>query len=317
MRRDASIHGILTAISLPLAFALTAGVVEAQLPGRMPGTAPSDPGAPPAMVPTDPRMDPQPAVRPGTIQRTPVASPTRDLVYLPLGEAPANLQVTATGPRSVTLSWSAPAGASGYWIHQAVQGQTTYYRGGSLVTETTATVTHLLPANGYSFKVSAVYPQEAQRREGMSEAVSATTGAAPAPAGLTASVVGRGQVNLSWDGLPGADGFRLFRNGALLSDIKPTTLTQGGPDILRTTFGDSVRPGAYLYQIQAVYRAGAPGAGVESVSALAPTPPVGVTFKAFVFCQTRMGAASCSDPGPSTITIAAHSFVRAAGRKSP
>jgi hypothetical protein len=276
-----------------LALLMLAAMSEAaqgQVPER--GTVPvmtSDPSVPPPLPTTDPQLGTAPpaVVQPGTVLQQPVSRATQLLKYTPAGEAPGGVQVTATEPRTVTLSWTAPAGASGYWIHQAGPGQTMYYRGGSLVTETTAMVTGLLPATSYSFKVSAVYPQEAQLAEGLSGPVTATTAAPPAPTGLTASVVGRGQVSLSWDGLPGADGFRLFRNGELLSDIKPITLTLGGPEILRTTFADSVHPGAYRYQLQAVYRSGAPGPAAEAVSAPAPTPPVGVTFNAFVYCQTQ------------------------------
>lgn len=288
-----------------------------QPPARSPGTltpavSPGtlDPPRPPGGLnpaPTEPAM-----VRPGTIQGEPTLVPSRELVYLAPGEAPGNVRVVATAPRSVTLEWSAPNGAYAYWVHQAQGG--TYYRGGQSTTETTFEVTRLLPNTTYSFKVSATYPQEMQRGEGMSGAVTAMTAAAPAPTGLTASVVGRGKVNLSWDGLPGADGFRLFRNGAVLSDIKPVGVTQGGPEVLRTTFSDSVHPGAYRYQIQAVYRSGSNAPGAETVSALAPTTPVVVTFKAFIFCQTRMGSDRCAEPDPASVTISARTPLRGGGR---
>lgn len=322
---------IISTMAVAIVFVASAGVattVAGQLPDRQsvppagdpavltpsltPGTR--NPAFPPVVL--EPTAEPPAAVRPGTVQRNPGPLPTRELVYLAPGEVPANVRVASTGPRSVTLQWSATPGASAYWVHQSQAGGP-FYRGGSSTTETAFTVTGLLPGAAYSFKVSATYPREMQRSEGMSDAVSATTGAAPAPTGLTASVVGRGQVSLSWDGLPGADGFRLFRNGAVLSDIKPVTLTLGGPATLRTTFGDSVPPGKYLYQIQAVYRAGRIGQGAEAVSALAPTPPVGVTFKAFRFCQTGVGAAGCAEPGAPSVSIAASTPLRAAGRKSP
>ena len=258
----------------------------------------------------------QPApVQPGTILREPAPLPTREIKYLAAGEAPGAVQVTATGPRSVTLSWSAPAGASGYWVHQAGPGQTTYYRGGSLVTETTATLTRLLPATSYSFKVSAVYPQELQRREGLSEAVTATTAAAPAPVGLTAAVVERGKVSLSWDGLPGADGFRLSRNDSTLKDIKPMSFAGGAT--LATSFADSVLPGTHKYQIQAVYLA---DGGAEVVSVLAPTPPVAVLIKpgtAVRYCQSRAGTPRCGGPGLSSLILAASTAPTVHGRMSP
>lgn len=294
-------------------------IAMAQLPDRrLPpsGENPSvrDPGPGGTLVPA---LAPQPAVRPGTTLREPVALPSRELVYLAPGEAPGNVQVTVTGPRQVTLSWSATAGASGYWIHRAGPGQTTYFRGGSLVTETTTPVGALLPGTAYSFKVSAVYPQELQRREGLSGAVSATTDPAPAPGGLAASVTGKAQVTLTWDKLAGADWYRLIRNGAALTDIKPFTVTQGGPATLRTTYEDPVGgPGTYLYQIQAVYLAD----GAQAVSAVVPTPPVGITIKASTrvrYCQTTNARSGCGEPRAAPATSATHTALHVSARNTP
>jgi hypothetical protein len=268
-----------------------------------------DPSVAPPLPTTEPQLGAPAVVQPGTVLREPVARATRQLKYIPAGEVPGAVQVTATGPRSVTLSWTAPAGASGYWIHQAGPGQTTYYRGSSLVTETTAMVTGLLPATSYGFKVSAVYPQELQRGEGMSGAVTATTAAAPLPTGLTASVVGRGKVSLRWDALPGADGFRLSRNDTTLKDIKPVSFSGGTS--LATTLSDSVMPGIHRYQIQAVYRASGVQQGADVLSAAAPTPAVSVTIPASSrvrFCQTRAGAARCAEPGTPYVIIAARTL---------
>lgn len=153
-----------------------------------------------------------------------------------------------------------------------------------MVTETSATVTALRPATGYSFKVSAVYPQEMQRGEGMSPAVSATTAAAPVPGGFTAAVTGRGKVALNWQTLPGADGFRLWRNDSTLKDIKP--VNYAGGSTLPTTLGDSVMPGTHRYQIQAVYRASGLDQGADVLSA--PSPPAAVVIppsSRVRFCQ--------------------------------
>jgi hypothetical protein len=224
--------------------------------------------------------------------------------YLPAGEAPGAVQVTATGPRTVTLSWTAPAGATGYWVKQAGPGQTTYYSGGSQVTGTTATVTSLRPATAYSFKVAAVYPQEMQRADGVSAPVAATTAAAPVPTGLTATVVGRGKVDLSWAGLPDVYAFRLSRNDTTLKDIK-----RMGNYPLATTLADSVLPGTHRYTIQAVYRAAGIDQGPDVLSA--PSQPAAVTIPASSrvrFCQTRAGAARCAEPDSPTVTIASRTL---------
>ena len=297
----------------PLLLAALSRTAEAQLPpqrGTVPMTAREPTLAPPAPtreptvtppLPAEPTVAPQPAVQPGTIQPQPVLRASRELKYLPAGEPPGAVQVTATSPSTVTLSWTAPAGANGYRIHQAAPGQTTYYTG-STVTETSATVTSLRPATAYSFKVSATYPQEMQRAEGMSAAVAATTAAAPVPTGFTATVVGRGKVNLSWAALPGADGFRVSRNDTTLKEIKRMANYP-----LATTLADSVLPGTHRYGIQAVYRAAGIDQGAEVLSAAAPAAVTIPASSRVRFCQTRAGDTRCSQPGAPIITVAVNS----------
>lgn len=337
---------LLLLIALPLPLAALSSIAEGQRPERgrpsvrpSPTPLPSEPTMPPPLpspVPPpepSPVPSPLPAIDPRLPDGSAVVQPgivradrplrTREPAYVQPGEAPGQLQVTATGPRSVSLVWQAPANATGYWIHQRGPGETTFYRGGSLVTDPTATVTGLLPATAYSFRVSAVYPQEVQRGEGMSDPVGATTAPAPAPTGLAASVVGRGRVTLSWDALTATDGIRLLRNGALIGEIKPVGASQGflgqtGPGTLATSFADSVPVGTHQYQIQAVYTTSRPAA--EIVSAPAPTPAVSVTIAPsgrVRFCQTRAGTPGCAEPGAPVVTIAAGPSRPQERRRSP
>jgi Fibronectin type III domain len=265
----------------------------AQLPDRTRGIAPSpaDPTLEPPL-PTEPRVSIDPTVQPGILieKKRPVLMAEPE--YLVPGDPPTQVQVGATGPRSVTLTWQPVANAMGYRVYLARQGETSY-SGGGLETAATATASSLLPATAYSFKVSAVYAPELKLREGVSAPVSATTSPAAAPSGLKASAAGQGRVSVSWDALPGSDGFRLFRNGSPIAEIKRDTSTPISPfgqspyaqaPPLATTFADSVGVGTHRYSIQAVYKSG----GAEVVSALAPTPPVSVTIEASTrvkYCQ--------------------------------
>jgi Fibronectin type III domain len=304
----------------PLILAALSGTAQGQLPQRGPEPVTrGDPAAPPLVPVREPTLTrdptvapplpaaepavlaPQPAVQPGTVQPRPVLRASREMRYLPAGEAPGAVQVTATGPGSVTLSWTAPAGATGYRIHQAAPGQTTYYTG-STVTETSATVTSLRPATAYSFKVSAMYPQEMQRADGMSAAVAATTAAAPVPTGFTATIVGRGKVDLRWGGLAGADGFRVSRNDTTLKDIKRMANYP-----LATTLADSVLPGTHRYRVQAVYRAAGLDQGADVLSAAAQAAVTIPASSRVRFCQTRAGDTRCSEPDASIITVALNS----------
>jgi Fibronectin type III domain len=221
-----------------------------------------------AQVPGQPStggaIDPQllQPVRPGMVQPDPRTLRQSPPAFLPAGEAPKAVSVTATGARTVSLAWSPTAGSIGYWVHRA-DASGTFYRGSTLITNTFTTVTYLLPGTSYSFKVSAVYPQEAQLSEGFSEAVPATTNTAPVPTGLAATDNGTG-FHLTWDKLPEADSYRLYRDGALVTEIKPWRLDRNSRDVLPTSYDDRIVGGLYRYQIQAVYRAG----GAEVVSAL-------------------------------------------------
>jgi hypothetical protein len=139
-----------------------------------------------------------------------------------------------------------------------------------------------------------VYPPESNLREGMSTAVSATLPPAAAPTGLKASAVGQGRVSLSWDALPGGNGFRLFRNDTLLVEFKRDAGSPISPfnpppsQPIATSFADSVGVGTHRYQIQAVYRESAAQSAAETVSARGPAPPVDVTIEAGTrvkYCQ--------------------------------
>lgn len=271
----------------------TGGV--APVPVDPTGSLPLPGGKPPISV--DPSISPE-IVRDETRQ---VLS-RKQRLQVP-GLPPEQLQVTAVGPRSVILSWQPPvaqpglanpANAMGYRVYMAREGHETY-SGGGLVTETTATTdATLLPATTYSFKVSAVYPPESNAREGMSTAVSATLPSAGAPTSLKAALGGQGRVSLSWNALPGSDGYRLFRNDTLLVDVRRDTsipISPFNPPVstpMATSFADSVGVGTYRYQIRAVYRESHAESAAETVSAPAPTPPVSVTIapsSRVRFCQ--------------------------------
>jgi hypothetical protein len=302
--------------------------VLGQVPERRALPPARDPGAlPPAGAPgtRDPMVEPvelQPGaaapavVRPGTIQQGEAgAVPSRELIFLEPGEKPANVSVTATGARSVTLQWSPTTGAFVYWVHRS-QGGGPFYRGNLSTTETSFTVHGLLPGTAYSFKVSATYPQEMRRREGMSEPVSATTATAPAVTGLVATVTGKNQVTVTWDKLPEADWFRLHRIGALVTDLKPVKVTHNAPPTPWTRYVDSVGPGTHQYQIQAIYVSGSG----QIVSPVAPTPPVVVILQPSTrvrYCRVLNAPPACGQPAAKPAAVAAVTSLPELRRETP
>ena len=315
---------------LLLALVILAGGSErlqAQLPD--PGTAPVTKGDPrvlpsptgdpvpltdPRVAPPQPTLDPGAAtpVQPGTVQpgiigRDPsaVARATRDMRYYPPGEPPTGLQVTSTDPRTVTLSWTAVPGVSGYWVYLQGPGDTTFYMAGGLLTETTSMVTSLLPATNYSFKVSSIYPQENYHRPAASEPVTATTAPPAVPTGFTATVVARGVVSLNWDRLVGADGYRISRTDATALDIRRLNYT-GGTSLATSAVDTVAWAGTHTYQIRSVYRASDSRQAAEVVSAASQPVSVVIPPSGKVrYCQTRGGRLRCSESQIPSVTLAA------------
>jgi hypothetical protein len=112
----------------------------------------------------------------------------------------------------------------------------------------------------------------------MSAAAATTTPPAPAPGGVTAALAGRYRVNVTWRPLPEANAYRLYRDGRLLTEIRPMQL-DATRWVLPAGYADSVPAGPHQYQVQAVFRLDA----AETVSAVVPTPPLGIAVPAW-FC---------------------------------
>ncbi|MEV6735854.1 glycoside hydrolase family 18 protein [Streptomyces sp. NPDC051104] len=133
---------------------------------------------------------------------------------------PTGLAVSATTSSSVSLSWNAVTGATGY----------TVYRGGTKVTSatgTSATVTGLSPSTSYSFQVTAT---NAAGESAKSAAVTATT----------ASSGGGGGTGLPKHAVTGY--WQNFNNGATVQRISDVPSQY---DIIAVAFADATStPGA-------------------------------------------------------------------------
>jgi hypothetical protein len=124
------------------------------------------------------------------------------------------------------------------------------------------------------------------------------------PAGFTARVTGRGEVSLSWNRLVEADGYRIARNDTTVRSISPQHFA--GSTTLATSAIDSLWPGTYRYQIQAVYHDSFSKQAAEAVSALSPAVSVVIPASSKVrYCQTRSGRARCFQPEIPSVTLAA------------
>jgi YD repeat-containing protein len=171
---------------------------------------------------------------------------------------PTGFSATAASGSQINLAWSASSdnvGVAGYRI----------YRGGTLITSTTATSysnTGLASETTYSYTVAAY--DAAGNQSAQSTAASATTpDVTPptTPTSLTATAVSSSQINLSW----GAStdnlfaGYRIYRNGVLLVQTTNTATTYSNAGLSAST--------TYSYYVTAYDGAGNVSSASNTASA--------------------------------------------------
>jgi chitinase len=139
--------------------------------------------------------------------------------------APAGLAVSGTSSSSVSLSWNAVSGATGYHV----------YRNGTkitAVTGTSATVTGLAASTSYGFQVTAVNSAGESVKSG---AVTGTTTASPGDGG---SALPKHAVTGYWQN---------FNNGATVQKL---SAVQSQYDIIAVAFADATTtPGAVTFAL--------------------------------------------------------------------
>jgi chitinase len=137
--------------------------------------------------------------------------------------APTGLSVSGTTSSSVSLSWSASSGATGYNV----------YRGGTKVGSTSSTSytdSGLSASTGYSYTVTAT---NSAGESAQSSSVNATTGSnnptvPPAPTGLSVTGTTSSSVSLSWSASSGATGYNVYRGGTKVGSTSSTSYTDSG-----------------------------------------------------------------------------------------
>ncbi|WP_328640653.1 glycoside hydrolase family 18 protein [Streptomyces canus] len=139
--------------------------------------------------------------------------------------APAGLAVSGTSSSSVSLSWNAVSGATGYNVHRNGTKITA-------VTGTSATVTGLAASTSYSFQVTAVNSAGESVKSG---AVTGTTTASPGDGG---SALPKHAVTGYWQN---------FNNGATVQKL---SAVQSQYDIIAVAFADATTtPGAVTFSL--------------------------------------------------------------------
>ncbi|MBP3646931.1 MAG: PT domain-containing protein, partial [Clostridia bacterium] len=161
--------------------------------------------------------------------------------------APANLQVIPASHNSVTISWDPVEGAELYKLYRSVgDGSFTFVKN---VNETTTGNFNMASDTVYSYKVCAVRTVNGSHELGnFSASVSITLSLLPAPANFRGETLAGGGVDLDWDAVPGAAGYRLYRsiNGGssnLVKSVETNAASNFNLDLTNNT---------YSYQIAAL-----------------------------------------------------------------
>ncbi|MCL2788165.1 MAG: fibronectin type III domain-containing protein, partial [Micrococcales bacterium] len=146
------------------------------------------------------------------------ASGARSVTTIPA--APGAPTAGTPTTNSVTLSWNAVTGATGYYV----------LRGGTQIGSTTArtyTATGLSAGTTYSFTLKAYNTTGASAASG---ARSVTTAAAvpAAPGTPTASSITASSAVLSWNAVTGATGYYVLRGGTQIGSTTARTYTATG-----------------------------------------------------------------------------------------
>jgi len=210
---------------------------------------------------------------------------------------PTNLVGNVISATQINLSWSASTDNN-------VVADYRLYRDGVLVATLVSTTyqnTGLSPATTYTYRVDAV--DATGNASGLSAPVTVSTTSAPdtaaptTPTGLVASAVSDTKINLNWspstDNI-GVTGYRVIRNGALLTTLANVTTYQDTSLNAATT---------YTYRVQALDAAGnaSPQSNAASATTQAnpdttpPTTPSAVSASAISSTKVAVSWSASTD----------------------
>ena len=136
---------------------------------------------------------------------------------------PTGLSVTGTTSSSVSLSWAASSGATGYNV----------YRGSTEVASvsgTSYTDSGLSASTSYSYTVTATNSAGESAHSGAVTGTTAGTGTTipPTPSGLAVTGTTSSSVSLSWNASSGATGYNVYRGGSKVASVTGTSYTDSG-----------------------------------------------------------------------------------------
>jgi len=167
-------------------------------------------------------------------------------------DAPKNLTGSA-GANSASLNWDAVEAGTETVTYNVYRGTSTgsingKTKIGSGLSTTSYTDASLTAGTSYYYQVTA---QDSKGESDASNEVKVTPGGLPAPTNLTASAVA-GQVNLTWNTVPGATGYNVYRGTTQTGTISGKTKIAAGVTSAGYTDATVTRGTTYYYQVTAI-----------------------------------------------------------------
>ncbi len=120
---------------------------------------------------------------------------------------PTGLAITSTGVGQVSLNWNAVNGASDYYVFYGTSSGDETVKSAA-IEGTNGVISGLNNGTTYYFVVKAYFNSAGVTSDASNEV--STTTPLPAPTNLQATVVGSGQVALTWTGVSGASDYYVF-----------------------------------------------------------------------------------------------------------
>ena len=139
--------------------------------------------------------------------------------------APANPSAQAVGQTEINLTWDTVPGATGYAVYRGTSSGGPYTKIAT-PTQNSYSDTGLTPGTTYYYQVAATDSSGEGTRT--AEFSAATAAQLPAPGNVTAQAQGPNSIQLTWDAVGSATGYRIFRSDSSsgpLSEIGTETGT--------------------------------------------------------------------------------------------
>ena len=196
---------------------------------------------------------------------------------LPLIPVPSGVNANSISHNSIQVSWNAVSGASGYRVYRSASASGVYSLiNGIAVTTLSYTDTGLNPSTAYYYKVSALTATGEGEQSGTASATTPAEPLVPAPGGIAANPLSVSSIQISWNAVTGAMGYRIFRSADFSGPFSAVN-TAETPSYTDTGLSPATM---YHYRVSTMHLNGESGqsgtASATTHAEIAISPPIGL-----------------------------------------